>query len=94
VPHIIKDSLSYLRTILALHLNPDIRNSLSDTFTESELETLDALIVAYSSSHITITTRALLDTYIQMRTIPLPLLALELLFSELSTKQSSSASHP
>lgn len=94
VPHIIKDSLSYLRTILALHLNPDIRNSLSDTFTESELETLDALIAAHSSSHITTTTRALLDTYIQMRTIPLPLLALELLFSELSTKQSSSASHP
>jgi DNA polymerase-3 subunit gamma/tau len=89
LPHFIKDTLSYLRSILALALNPDIRDSLSDTFTELQLEAMDGLIAMHSISDINTVTRALLDTYIQMRTVPLPLLALELFFSELHNKRSS-----
>ncbi len=82
----IKAVIGYLRSALTLQLNPDMLETLSVDFTDEQIGQLQELAGTAQADVVVHTLRQLLDTYMQMRTVPFARAPLEIFIAQLSKK--------
>ena len=87
VVQLTRDLIHYLRRVISLKLNPELRESFQTELTKDELENLKKFADLADSEKIIVLIKALIRAYTEMRYSPFAIVPLEIALIESLNKQ-------